>query len=60
MGGIFKICFIVFDFPEAWWTPVWLMPFVVIAGALLFLSTLHLAKLTGKIHGKFARAMLVS
>lgn len=49
-----------FEFPEAWWTPVWLMPFVVIAGVLLFLSTLHLAKLTGKIHGKFARAMLVS
>ena len=55
---VFKVP--VFDFPEAWWTPVWLMPFVVIAGALLFLSTLHLAKLTGKIHGKFARAMLVS
>ncbi|MCK4672282.1 MAG: sensor domain-containing protein, partial [Candidatus Aegiribacteria sp.] len=50
----------VFDFPVDWWTPVWLMPFVVVAGALLFLSTLHLAKLTGKIHGKFARTMLVS
>ena len=50
----------VFDFPEAWWTPVWLMPFVVIAGALLFLSTLHFAKLIGKIHGKLASAMLVS
>lgn len=59
---IFELVFRVpvFDFPEAWWTPVWLMPFVVVAGGLLFLSTLHLAKLTGKIHGKFARAMLVS
>ena len=55
---VFKVP--VFDFPEVWWTPLWLMPFVVIAGALLFLSTLHLAKLTGKIHGKIARAMLVS
>jgi len=50
----------VFDYPDVWWTSVWLMPFVVIAGGLLFLSTLHLAKLTGNIHGKLARAMLVS
>jgi len=49
-----------FDFPGVWWTPVWLMPFVVIAGACLFISTLHLAKLTGKLQGKLARAMLVS
>jgi len=50
----------VFDFPEVWWTPVWLMPFVVIAGAVLFLSTLHLAKAAGKLHGRLARTMLVS
>ncbi len=50
----------VFDVPEVWWTPIWLMPFVVLGGALLFLSTLHLAKLTGKLQGKLARAMLVS
>ncbi len=50
----------VMDIPEAWWTPVWLMPFVVLAGVVLFLSTLHLAKATGKLHGKLARTMLVS
>jgi hypothetical protein len=50
----------VFDFPEVWWTPDWLMPIVVLAGAGLFLSTLHLAKATGKLHGKLARTMLVS
>ena len=54
---IFKVP--VWDIP-VWWTPVWLMPFVVIAGALLFIAILHLAKLIGKIHGKLARAMLVS
>ncbi len=55
---IFKVP--VFDIPEPWFTPIWLMPFVVIAGVILFLSTLHLAKVTGKLHGKLARAMLVS
>lgn len=50
----------VFDYPAVWWTPVWLMPFVVLLGVVLFLSTLHLAKLTGRLHGKLARTMLVS
>ncbi len=55
---VFKVP--VLDIPEPWWTPIWLMPFVVLAGVILFLSTLHLAKLTGRLHGKLARAMLVS
>lgn len=50
----------VFDFPEVWWTPVWLMPIAVIAGVVLFLSTLHLAKMTGRFQGRLARTMLVS
>jgi hypothetical protein len=50
----------VFDFPEVWWTPVWLMPFVVLAGVVLFLSTLHLAKMAGRFQGRLARTMLVS
>jgi len=37
----------------------WMMPFAVIAGALIFVLSLHLAKLTGTIQGKFAKAMLV-
>lgn len=45
---------------EPWWTPVWLMPFVVAGGALLFLATMNLASLAGKLHGKLARIMLVS
>ncbi len=50
----------VFDVPEVWWTPIWLMPFVVLGGVVLFLSTLHLAKMTGRLQGKLARTMLVS
>ena len=37
----------------------WVMPFAVIAGILLFFLTLHLAKLTGSLQGKLAKAMLV-
>ena len=37
----------------------WMMPVAVIAGALLFILTLHLAKITGKLHGNMAKAMLV-
>jgi uncharacterized membrane protein len=40
-------------------TPVWLLPVVCVAGLLLLPLTLHLAKLVGKIHGRFAKAMLV-
>lgn len=50
----------VFDFPEVWWTPVWLMPFIVLAGVVLFLLTLRLAKIAGKFQGRLARTMLVS
>jgi hypothetical protein len=37
----------------------WVMPIAVIAGILLFLLTLHLAKVIGNAHGKLAKAMLV-
>jgi len=37
----------------------WVMPVVVVAGILLFILTLHLAKFTGNMHGRLAKAMLV-
>jgi hypothetical protein len=37
----------------------WVMPIVVVVGILLFVLTLHLAKFTGNMHGKLAKAMLV-
>jgi uncharacterized membrane protein len=42
-----------------YFTPGWLMPFSVIGGALLLTATMHLVKLTGRLHGHYAKAMLV-
>jgi uncharacterized membrane protein len=42
-----------------YYTPVGLMPLMVIGGALLFILTLHLAKIIGNMHGSLAKAMLV-
>lgn len=39
--------------------PVWTIPLIIAAGIILFLLTLHLAKSAGKIHGRFAKFMLV-
>lgn len=44
--------------PEAF-TPVWLLPFVSIAGFFLLPLTFHLARWVGKVHGKYAKSMLV-
>jgi hypothetical protein len=44
--------------PSAY-THKWLLPLLPVAGALLLLCTLHLAKLIGKLHGMFAKLMLV-
>ena len=41
------------------YTPVWLLPVVVVAGIALLPATLHLAKFIGKLHGRFAKSMLV-
>lgn len=40
-------------------TPVWFLPVVVVVGIFLLPTTLHLAKLIGKAHGRFAKSMLV-
>lgn len=40
-------------------TPVGFLPIVFVAGLLLLPLTLHLAKMAGKIHGRFAKTMLV-
>lgn len=40
-------------------TSVYLYPFVSLAGCLVFTITLHLAKLVGKWHGRYAKFMLV-
>jgi hypothetical protein len=40
-------------------TPVWLLPVVSAAGLVLLPLTFHLAKIVGKLHGRFAKSMLV-
>jgi uncharacterized membrane protein len=37
----------------------WVIPLAMVAGILIFVITLHLAKYTGSAHGKLAKAMLV-
>ena len=37
----------------------WLLPFTVIAGVLLAVATMHLAKYFGRLHGALAKALLV-
>jgi hypothetical protein len=43
----------------AYYVPVWLTPFVVLAGVLWILITMHLAKFVGRYHGALAKVMLV-
>ncbi|UCC39277.1 MAG: sensor domain-containing protein [Candidatus Aminicenantes bacterium] len=40
-------------------TPVWFLPIICIAGFFLLPLTFHLAKLVGKVHGRYAKSMLV-
>jgi uncharacterized membrane protein len=37
----------------------WLMPFTIIGGILLLTGTMHLIKATGRMHGNWAKVMLV-
>jgi hypothetical protein len=41
------------------YAPGWLMPLVVVVGFLWILITLHLARATGRLHGRYAKALLV-
>ena len=42
-----------------YFTPTWAMPFAVIGGVLLLTATMHLVKYAGKLHGGYAKVMLV-
>jgi uncharacterized membrane protein len=43
----------------SYWTPGWFMPFMVLFGALLLVVTLHAARGMTRLHGKWAKFMLV-
>ena len=46
-------------YPYAYYIASWAMPLAVIGGILLLTATMHLAKVTGKGHGRLAKALLV-
>ncbi len=60
------IVHIIWDFPIIqtgnfeYYLPNWLLPLLTITGFLLLTISMHLAKFVGKIHGKYAKALLVS
>jgi len=68
---VFSLCFIispvlelVFRIPldlfgDNVFTPIWFLPVVCIAGFFLLPLTFHLARWVGKVHGKYAKSMLV-
>jgi hypothetical protein len=44
---------------QPFYPPAWSYPGVVLAGIFMFFVTLHLVGLIGKVHGRFAKSMLV-
>lgn len=42
------------------YAPPWLLPFLVVFGFSLFTAFLHIAKGIGKLHGRYAKQMLVA
>ena len=45
---------------EQWHLPNYLTPLLTVLGVLLATATMHIARWTGKVHGRFAKALLVS
>jgi len=43
----------------AYFAPVWAFPLIFAIGVILLISTMHLIRLIGKLHGRYAKAMLV-
>ncbi len=67
MANIFApLVHVIWDFPIIqtgnfeYYLPNWLLPLMTLFGFLLLTITMHLAKFVGKIHGKYAKALLVS
>ncbi|HJS20666.1 MAG TPA: hypothetical protein VJ785_18105, partial [Anaerolineales bacterium] len=40
--------------------PLWMAPFFLLAGFLIWTVTMHLGKLVGQLHGKYAKTFLVT
>ena len=46
-------------FSQEVYPPAWLIPLISVTGIIMLPLILHLAKFIGKVHGKFAKFMLV-
>ncbi len=58
---VFNVPFEAISYGEViWYMPDYLTPLVAIVGVLLATATMHVARWVGKVHGKFAKALLVS
>ena len=58
---VFNIPFEAISYGEIiWYVPDYLTPLIAVFGVFLATFTMHLARWTGKVHGKFAKATLVS
>jgi uncharacterized membrane protein len=65
-GVAYPILAFYFDLPLfnsnffVFYPPDWLLPLIVMVGVLWVILTMHLAKAIGRLHGRFAKALLVS
>jgi len=60
-GIFFNIPVMMIDNADFYWElPTYLTPLLAVLGVALATSTLHVSRWVGKIHGKFAKALLVS
>ncbi len=65
-GVAFPVLSFFFDLPLittdyfSYYPPDWLIPLFVLVGMLWIILTMHLAKAIGRVHGRFAKALLVS
>jgi uncharacterized membrane protein len=58
---VFNVPFEAISYGEViWHLPDYLTPLVAVFGVFLATVTMHLARWTGRVHGKFAKALLVS
>jgi len=58
---VFNVPFEAISYGEViWYLPDYLTPLIAVLGVLLATATMHVARWTGKVHGKFAKALLVS
>lgn len=58
---VFNVPFEAISYGEViWHMPDYLTPLVAVVGVLLATATMHVARWVGKIHGRFAKALLVS